>query len=392
MKAIKNKHLRLEDRIAIETYLACGMTVTEVARRIGKDRTTVAKEVKKARYHVGHGTKECAKLSKAPFVCNGCERRQFCQLRKFVYTGSVAHNEYARTLRASRSHLRITKDEIEGINAIVAPLMIEKHHSVNQVYINHPGELPFCKSTFYRYIDCGVIAVRNIDLARKVRYKVKKEYDHSRSVRNPKVRVGRFYSDFSDWAEKNPQSDVVEMDTVIGTMGGKGGKCMLTLFWRKSNLMKIVLLPYKKVECVTEAFVAIRGALGDGFKAAFPAILTDNGTEFDDPDSIEISHLTGEKETSVFYCDPNCSWQKGGIERNHEFIRYILPKGTSFAGLTQGDCDKIANHINSTPRVSLNGFTPYEAGLMSLGKEKMDKLGFQPVARDEVNLSIKLIK
>lgn len=392
MKAIKNKHLRLEDRIAIETYLSYGILVSKIAIRIGKDRTTVSKEIKRRRYRVGIGKEDCPKLAKSPFVCNGCKERLTCHLKKYVYTGSVADNEYNKLLRSSRAHLQITRDDIQRINDIVSPLMIEKHHSVNQVYLNHPDALPFCKSTFYRYIDCGVLAVKNIDLARKVRYKVKKEYDYSREVRNPKIRVGRFYIDFEEYIGANPDTEVVEMDTVIGTMGGKGGKCLLTLFWRKPNLMKVILLPYKRSRYVTEAFICLREMLGGDFKSAFPAILTDNGTEFDDPASIEHSHITGEKETSLFYCDPNCSWQKGGIERNHEFIRYILPKGTSFAGLSQKDCDLIANHINSVPRVSLNGHTPYEAGLIYLGKEKMDKLGFEPVPRDEVNLSIKLIK
>lgn len=392
MKAIKFKHLRLEDRIAIETYLGYGITISKIALRIGKDRTTIAKEVKRWRYRAGQGDGDCEKLSKSPFVCNGCKDRPCCRLRKMVYTGSVADNECNKCLRSSRAHLRITKDDIQKINEVVAPLMIERHHSVNQVYINHPERLPFCKSTFYRYIDCGILAVRNIDLARKVRYKVKKEYDYSREVRNPRIRVGRFYSDFVDFIGSNPDTEVVEMDTVIGTSGGKGGKCLLTIFWRKPNLMKVILLPYKRSKYVTQAFICLREALGNDFKSAFPAILTDNGTEFDDPESIEFSHLTGEKETSVFYCDPNSSWQKGGIERNHELIRYILPKGTSFSGLTQKDCDLIADNINSVPRVSLNGHTPYEAELMYLGKEKMDKLGFKAIARDEVNLSIKLIK
>lgn len=392
MKAIKYKHLRLEDRIAIETYLNYGISVSKIALRIKKDRTTISKEIKRWKYHIGSGKEMCPKLNKAPYVCNGCKKRVNCNLYKFIYNGSVANNEYQKCLRSSRAHLRITKDEIHKINEIVSPLMIEKHHSVNQVYINHPEVLPFCKSTFYRYIDCGILAVRNIDLARKVRYKAKKEYNDSREVRNPKIRVGRFYLDFVEYMSNNPDSEVVEMDTVIGTMGGKGGKCLLTLFWRKPNIMKIILLPYKKTKYVTESFINLREMVGEDFGKIFPVILTDNGTEFDDPESIEFSHITGEKETSLYYCDPNCSWQKGAIERNHEFIRYILPKGTSFAGLTQKDCDLITNHINSIPRVSLNGYTPYEAGLIYLGKEKMDKLGFQSIPRDEVNLSIKLIK
>lgn len=391
MKAKKHKHLTLEMRVAIDHFLSSGASIPDIARRIGKDRTTVAKEIKRARIRMGKGKEPCPKLNRTPYVCNGCPDKLNCRRAKLVYSSAVAESEYQKKLRSSRAHLRITKEQVAEINEVIAPLMVERHHSVNQVYINHPDKLPFCKSTFYRYIDCGVLAVRNIDLARKVRYRVKKEYDHSRAVRNPKVRVGRFYEDFKDHVEQNPDTEVVEMDTVIGTDGGKGGACMLTLFWRKPNLMKIVMLPYRKSKYVTQAFMCLRDALGEDFASAFPVILTDNGTEFDDPESIEFSHLTGEKEASLFYCDPNCSWQKGGIERNHEFIRYVLPKGTSFAGITQKDADLLANHINSVPRVSLNGHTPYEAGLIYLGKEKMDKLGFKPIPRDEVNLSIRLI-
>ena len=103
--------------------------------------------------------------------------------------------------------------------------------------------------------------------------------------------------------------------------------------------------------------------------------LTDNGTEFSDPESIEFDFNTGEKVSSVFYCDPSCSWQKGSIEKNHEYIRYILPKGTSFASLSQEDCYLIASHINSTPRLSLN-----------------NKLHIKKINNDDIDLSIRLLK
>jgi transposase, IS30 family len=48
------------------------------------------------------------------------------------------------------------------------------------------------------------------------------------------------------------------------------------------------------------------------------------------------------------------SYQKLHIEKNHEYIRYIIPKGISFNNLTQEDITLIINHINSTARASLN--------------------------------------
>lgn len=118
--------------------------------------------------------------------------------------------------------------------------------------------------------------------------------------------------------EYHPLASIVEMDTVIGTSGGKGGKCFLTLLFRNFNFMLIYLLPYRKVEYVTAAFEEFRAVLGeDEFSRLFEVILTDNGSEFSDPISIECSLKTGDRLSKVFYCDPNSSWQKGSIEKNH---------------------------------------------------------------------------
>ena len=110
------------------------------------------------------------------------------------------------------------------------------------------------------------------------------------------------------------------------------------------------------------------------------------------PDTIEFDTKTGEKLSSLFYCDPNSSWQKGSIEKNHEYIRYILPKGTSFAGLTQDDCDLIASHINSVPRPKLNNQSPYEAALGFIGKDNMDKLRIQKITLDDIDLTMRLVR
>jgi len=128
------------------------------------------------------------------------------------------------------------------------------------------------------------------------------------------------------------------------------------------------------------------------FKRLFEVILTDNGTEFSSPLDIECDFSTGEKLVSLFYCDPSCSWQKGTLEKNHEYIRYVLPKGTSFAGLTQKDCYLLASHINSIPRVSLNNSTPFDLSLPYIGKNNMNIFKIKKIDYDDVNLSIRLLK
>lgn len=396
MKLTKYKHLTFEDRCTIQEYLNFGYNFTQIGNRIGKSRRTISKEIYKHRF-MRSNTKSsninCYIIDKPPYVCNACTKKNSCSKQRYSYEASVAHNEYLKTLIEQRSAARITKEQIISINDVISPLMIHKHHSVNQVYITHPELLPFSKSTFYRYIDLGLLNVKNIDLQRKVRFKVKKEYDRTKTKINTSIKVGRFYTDFKDYLEYHPNCSIVEMDTVIGTSGGKGGKCFLTLLFRQYNLMLIYLLPYKRSEYVIEVFNSLKQLLGiDEFERLFEVILTDNGTEFSDPESIEMDINTGEIISNVFYCDPNCSWQKGSIEKNHEYIRYILPKGTSFSGLTQEECNLIASHINSVPRKSLNNISPYEASINFIGKQNIEKLNIKKIEYDDIDLSIRLLK
>ncbi len=395
MKAKKYKHLSFEDRCIIEEYLNHNYNFTQISNRLQKDRTCISKEVLKHRFLRGTASAEraCCFESKPPYICNGCDRFNHCKKQKYSYSAHIAYNEYKQTLISERTHLNITKEQIASINEVISPLMIYKNHSVNQVYMEHPELLPFSKPTFYKYIDLGLLNVRNIDLQRKVRWKVKKEYDYHKDKVNTSIKVGRFYTDFKDFMEFHSNASVVEMDTVIGTQGGQGGKCMLTLLFRQFNFMLIYLMPYKKSVYVTELFNHLKSILGiEEFKRLFEVILTDNGTEFSDPESIEIDLNTGEKVCSLFYCDPNCSWQKGSIEKNHEFIRYILPKGTSFASLSQEDCYLISSHINSTPRLSLNNNSPYDLALLFIGKNNINKLQIKKIDYDNIDLSYRLLR
>lgn len=397
MSTPKHKHLKYEDRFVIQEFLNLNHTFSDIAIRTGKSRRCISKEVYKHRILKPGRVKkalDCTKTQKPPYVCNGCVSKDRCSKNQYRYDAAVAQSEYEITLRRERSHLRISKDQISAINDVIAPLMTEKHHSVNHVFAAHPELLPMSKSTFYRYVDIGLLNVKNIDLARKVRYRVKKEYDYT-AVR-PKdhaYKLGRFYSDFKDYIEHNPMASIVEIDTVIGTQGGKGGKCLLTMLFRAFNLMLIFVLPYKKSIYVLQVFEILKKLLGEfEFSRLFEVILADNGTEFSDPESIEISTITGERLSFMFYCDPNCSWQKGSLEKNHEYIRYVLPKGTSFAGISQDDANLLASHINSVPRLCLNNQSPYEASLGFIGKHNMDLLGIQKIDNDDIDLTKKLLK
>ena len=390
----QNKHLTYEERQFIEIGLNNGRNFSEVAKDLNKARTTIMRETLKHRFKKmpskfnnrtsfcshRHECKKydcnekkecyeeeiCAFLIGSPYVCNGCEQKNKCRKIKYYYYAKFANDEYSETLKTSRYGINQTKEEIYELDKLLTPLIKEKRQSISHIYANHPDEINFSRTTMYNYVNLGVFSFKNIDLPRKVKYKKRKENKKQRIRRETAIRKGRTYEDFKEYIGKHPECSIVEMDTVEGI---KGGKVFLTLIFRQSKFMLIYLMDNKTMECVEKAFKNIRQILGIGvFKELFEI----------------ISH--------VFYCDPSASWQKGTIEKNHEYIRYVLPKGSSFDELAQEEVNLLMSHINSTSRDRLNGKTPYDATLIMLDEEKINKLGVTKVKADEVNLSPKLLK
>ena len=124
----------------------------------------------------------------------------------------------------------------------------------------------------------------------------------------------------------------------------------------------------------------------------FGLLLTDRGTEFAKPQLFEINHETGEIRSKIFYCDAQTPSQKPHVENNHEFIRDIIAKKKSMKDLTQEKINLMFSHINSVPRQSLGGKTPYEAFEFFYGKETLDKLNIQKIDKDMVTLQPYLLK
>lgn len=415
----KNKHLTYEDRQYLENGLTKGRKYTDISNELEKDRRTIIREIVKHRIkripssfnNSGNlcknkleckkfdCTKEnmkcyeeviCEKLKKVPYVCNGCEERKQCRKIKYYYYSKTANQEYKENLVACREGINLTKGEVYDLDNLISPLLIENKQSINHIYNTHPDEIPFSKPTLYKYIDLGIFKAKNIDLPRKVRYKKRKNTKEEKKRRETQIRKNRTYEDFKEYIEKNPDYSIVEMDTVEGV---KGSKVFLTLYFRKTKFMLINIMDNKTTECVENALTKLKNIIGiEEYKKMMQVILTDNGSEFYDPISIEKDKETEEIITQVFYCDPCSSWQKGGIEKNHEYIRYILPKGSSFDNLTQKEVNIISSNINSTCRDSLNGKTPYEAMQLLTSEENINKLGIIRIEPNEVCLSSKLLK
>ena len=156
--------------------------------------------------------------------------------------------------------------------------------------------------------------------------------------------------------------------------------------------MLAFLLDGKEMDGPVKTFDDLEERLGkEIFRELFPVVLTDNGSEFADPDLFEYSP-DGARRMKLFYCDPRHSEQKGEIEKNHEYIRYVLPSGSSFDDLTQEKVDLMMSHINNTARPSLQGKTPIELALQHFGSDTVGKLGLQIIKADDVCLKPKLLK
>jgi IS30 family transposase len=434
-KIIPNgKHLKEEDRAFIAEALQTNMTFKEIAQKLSKDPTTIAKEVKTNRVFKQAGNlkdstpnlcihrreceeaylcppdertqhcmkgcrrcrhcneickrfekQECPKLKKAPFVCNGCRKKSSCPLEKYYYRAITAHRKYEQRLRTSRMGIQIGEEECMELDNFITPL-IKKGQPISHIYNSCPQKMPCSKSTLYRYVNAGVLSLKNIDLRSVVRYKPRKK---KKAPRITYARTSRTYQDFLAFITANPGIHIWEMDIVEGK---KGGKVLLTLFSRETKLMLIFLLEQNTQAEVLATLNFFEEQIGPGlFYKTFQVILTDNGASFLNASEIETSFFSNSKRTFLFFCDPYSSYQKGAIEKNHEYIRWVLPKGSRFDHLSWQDIALLASHINSVARDSLDGLTPCKA-MQLLNPSLLERVYLKEVPPTEVTLTPDLLK
>lgn len=396
----KNKHLTLDERIEIQDSLNHGMTFKSIALRIGKDQTTVSKEVKR---HISvnpapikrmssDGTlienAVCPLLLKAPFVCNPCKKRHtHCAFQKQLYQAKTAQNSYESLLSEAREGIPLNKEAFYEIDAIVSSGIKRGQHLYHIMQTNNLG---VSKSTVYRHLHRGYLSVNNIDFPRVVKFKPRRQ---SKKAYIPKsVKTGRTYDDFLSCIKENDISSWVEMDTVIGRIGGK---VILTLDFTFCNFMVGFLLEDKTAAQVTEKIRILKNSLAAcsvRFGDIFPLILTDNGGEFSNVGAVENDLTDGTKESALFFCDPFQSCQKPKVEKNHTLFRDIVPKGDSFDSFSQKTVDLIFSHVNSVKRKSLNAKTPYEMFAFVYGERIAALLGIVPIPANLVIQSPNLLK
>lgn len=429
-----SKFFTYEERLELQKFLKESLSFKEISRRLDKNTTTISREVRKYSSEVATGFpgypfnacknrfncrakdvcgKSCTRKAtvycklcqscndncpdfileictarfRVPYVCNGCDTLGKCSLLKNIYDAEHAHLKAHESISQSRSGLCVSEAEVDRLNKIISPL-VQNGQSIHQIYVSHEDELMCSEKTIYNYIDACLLDVRNIDLPRKVKFR--ERYKKPEFKVDKGCRIGRNYEAFNAFIDKNPDTAVVQMDSVIGT---KGGKCLLTIHFVDCSLMLAFLRDANTSKSVTDVFNHLDKVIGkELFLELFPVILTDNGSEFSNPKAIEYRDTHPLLRTHVFYCDAGSPYQKGAIEVNHELIRRILPKGSSFNNLTQDDVNLMMNHINSYKRKKLNNHSPYETFSFYHGEEVLHKLGCSQVAASDIMLKPALLK
>ena len=410
-----NKHLTFEERCKIEEYINKGFRKYQIANELNKSQSTILREIRNNRLlkprkifnenpfnciHLKdckvctgkckyYETEKCNRRDKFIGACNNCPDIKKCKLDQYFYKAKFAHEKYRQTLVDARQGVNLNTSELFEIAHIICPL-IDKGQSLYTILNNH-SEIKLSVKTLYNYIEMGLFkdwGITNLSLKRKVKRKIRSKKLKKRN--EPANYTGRKYEDYLQFKEDNPDVPTTEMDTVYNN---QAGPYIQTFIFENTSLMIGILHTEKTVDSMSKALDLIQDKLtAEEYQKIFSILLTDRGTEFAKPIQFEVNINTGEIRSKIFYCDAQMSSQKPHVENNHNFVREILPNGQSWTNLTQEKVNLVFSHINSTPRKSLGGKTPYEIFSFLYGKNILKKLNIQKIAKDEVNTTPRLLK
>ena len=355
--------LNLRDRVTLQYYIENEklISIKQCAQLVQVNPSTIYRELKNRSLQQGSRQKQfmkqtpwaCERLQRFPYVCNRCSRKLSCSKNIVLYDAYEADVQARKLRSSSRSKPKLTNNQMALLDQLVSPL-IQNKQSLYHVY-QSIDTIPVSQSTLRRYIDKGYLAARNIDLPRTIRFPNKKQQSRRRKRINVNILKNRTYQDFKDYNHSQKRV-VLQLDCVIGKLSDK--KCILTLFEPQSRFQWGVLM-YRTANAVNTYLSQLIKQLKEHQCLFFDCILVDNGSEFQQLPLLEVDEH-GELLLRVFYCDPYSAYQRGGCERNHEFIRYCIQKGESFDFYQQIEIDQLFSHINSLKRQSLKGKSPFE--------------------------------
>ena len=304
-----------EERYMISAYRKQGCRPAEIARRTGRHRSTICRELK--RNYSPHDD---------------------------AYRPSVADRKAHARRSHSRRRWRFTEAEISTVETL-----LRKQWSPEQIAgtLRRSGQVSISHETIYRYVwddrDCGGVLYKELRQSPKKRRKRYNAYD-SRG----RLAGKRHISQRPAAIENRTRFGHWEIDTVIGA---GPNDCIVTIVERKSGYVVI-----GKLKNRTSAELTRRvNHLISRCDARYRTITADNGTEFHGYRDIEA-----QSGVTFYFATPYHSWERGTNENTNGLIRQYLPKRTSMADVTQQQCNSIARKLNTRPRKRHDFRTPTE--------------------------------
>lgn len=328
-KKKKYQHLDERERCKIEALLEGRKKAWEIAVILRRDVSTIYREFKRG------------KIS----------RMQSDLTEKEQYRANVGQADYIRRGKNKERSLKIGKDHcLEGYIRIK---LLEDHYSPDAII----GEIKarglkfkgmICTKTLYNYIEAGIFSgISNKNLwekrkRRKRKYKaiVRVSYKN-RLARSIEERPGKINNrlEYGHW----------EGDSVKGPQKTKAS--LFTLTERKTREQIIVKVKQAVQETIKTAIDSLETKYRDKFKVKFKSITFDNGVEFLDWESLEVSVLEpGERRTTIYFAHSYSSWERGTNENQNRMIRRFIPKGKNIAAVSKDRIQEIQDWMNNYPR------------------------------------------
>lgn len=416
---MKKSRITLDDRINIQAALEKHLSLRDLSKLIKKDRSSIYRELKhysifkdsnhKSCFYCSNikecrdngvfidftikykcnGFKPviCSKLKRYPYVCNGCDFIESCHRNKWYYNCTRAETMSRKNRVTTRKKKRVNDENIAFINTIVSPL-VKKGQSLHHIYETNPELHSICSERtirrliYDRYLDvCAGL------LPRYSRFRhPSKEY----SIRKNKTAfierlLERTYTDYLRYIKNHPDVSYVQFDSVIGKTTDK--KAILTITFPKERFQFGRLIEKSNPTSVNTCMNCLFSLLGyEKAKEVFAVNLVDNGIEF------SSFHFLEMKDVRVYFANPYRSTDKASCERNHEFIRYIIPKRKTMDNLTQEKLNLMFSHINSYIRKSNKNKTPFELIEERFGSEFLKLIGIKRIRPQDVVLTPELLK
>jgi IS30 family transposase len=311
----KYTQLTIRERYTIEDLIQEGKPQNYIAEKLGRNKGTISRELKR---NINKGGKYCAE--NAEIIKNEkCKRERFHN-----FTGLV-ESVIEEKLAIHWSPEQISANLKNKYNIHVSYELIYQYLAFNREQGGTLYKLLPHRGKKYKK--------RNIKTRKRVWKEAKKRrsIDDRPSIVTEKSKIGHW------------EGDTVESK---GHQGGIG-----TFVDIKSKFLIM-----RKVK--DKSSQAMKNAVMNGFKN-YPKIVKtftfDNGTEFALHDQIEE-----DLGVKVYFTHPYSPWERGLNENTNGLIRKFYPKGTDFSEVKDAELLHVQNLINERPRKSLNYKTPKE--------------------------------